>query len=220
MSAFTAVNVSDVNAGGPLAFEASGYVATLQAAMAPTDAAKANEAMEAFATLCAGSAEWVEPYLLSLLPAILDNFASPKTAEAAANAGNAIVRKMNAHSLKLVLDLLYESFSSMKWQTKKVFQGQQDTLSIYYSSENSNSNRMLSSLPNPALPCPAPEFALAIRSLLQSSVGYFIYLAHSCLFFVLPFPFLTLHSNSRAPLCCSVSSPLITPWWCSATCPR
>jgi len=119
MSAFAAADISAINASGPVAFEASGYVASLQAGITSSEPAKANEALEAFAALCEGSAEWVEPYLLSLLPVILDNFANPKTSESATHAGDAIAKKMNSHSMKLVLDLLYESFSSMKWQTKK-----------------------------------------------------------------------------------------------------
>ena len=69
--------------------------------------------------LITGSSEWVEPYLLSLIPSILDNLAAPKTSAAATLAGTAVTKKMNAHSMKLVLNLLYESLESMKWQTKK-----------------------------------------------------------------------------------------------------
>lgn len=118
MSAFAAADVSAINSKGPVAFESSGYIATLQTTMTSTNTIHANEALEAFADLCKGSAEWVEPYLLTSLPHILDNLAAPKTAEAAKHAGVALMKKMNAHSMKIALDLLYESLESMKWQTK------------------------------------------------------------------------------------------------------
>lgn len=118
MSAFVAADVSAINKAGPAALETSGYITTLQTNMASGNNISANEAMEAFAILCKESAEWVEPYLLTSLPMILDNLATPKTREAATHAGVALMKKMNAHSMKIALDLLYESLESMKWQTK------------------------------------------------------------------------------------------------------
>ena len=56
---------------------------------------------------------------MELLPFILDNLAAPKTAVAAEEAGNAILHKSNSHSVKIITATLYESFTSMKWQTKK-----------------------------------------------------------------------------------------------------
>ena len=53
------------------------------------------------------------------LTEILDCFANPKTAEAASAAGNAILHKSNAHSIRIVTSVLYAAFKSMKWQTKK-----------------------------------------------------------------------------------------------------
>ena len=118
MSAFVAADVAAINSAGPVAFETSGYINTLQSKMTSGNVESANEALEAFATLCKDSSAWVEPFLLSQLPSILDNLAVPKTAEAATHAGVALMKKMNAHSLKIALDLLYESLESMKWQTK------------------------------------------------------------------------------------------------------
>ena len=118
MSAFVTADVSAINTAGPVAFESSGYIATLQANMTTSNTVTANEALEAFANLCKDSAEWVEPFLLTSLPMILDNLAAPKTAVAATHAGVSLMKKMNAHSMKIALDLLYESLESMKWQTK------------------------------------------------------------------------------------------------------
>ena len=33
--------------------------------------------------------------------------------------GNAILKKSNSHSVRVITTVLYESFTSMKWQTKK-----------------------------------------------------------------------------------------------------
>jgi hypothetical protein len=54
MSAFVAADVSKINKEGPVAFEASGYIATLQTNMNSSDTALANQALEAFADLCKG----------------------------------------------------------------------------------------------------------------------------------------------------------------------
>jgi hypothetical protein len=55
-----------------------------------------------------------------LYPGILECLAQPKTAVAADAAGNAILHKSSSHSIRIVTAVLYESFASMKWQTKKV----------------------------------------------------------------------------------------------------
>jgi elongation factor 3 len=49
----------------------------------------------------------------------LDCLAIAKTAEAAKEAGSAILSKSNAHSIRWVTSVLYDGFTSMKWQTKK-----------------------------------------------------------------------------------------------------
>jgi elongation factor 3 len=118
MSAFTAVDVSTIKAGGVLAFEASGLLEQIKAALTGSNAAESNEALELVKTLAEGVDQWIEPYLVSVLPLILDNLAVKGTATAAEHAGNAILHKSNAHSVRIVTSILYESFSSMKWQTK------------------------------------------------------------------------------------------------------
>jgi elongation factor 3 len=117
MSGFA--DVAKVNADGVLAFEASGVIEELKTQMQSNNAPTAVAALEHVKALCENVDQWIEPYLLELLPYILDNFAVPKTFEAASHAGNAILHKMNAYSIKIVMNLLYESMGSMKWQTKK-----------------------------------------------------------------------------------------------------
>jgi hypothetical protein len=87
--------------------------------MASTTAATACEALDTVKALCEGVDQWIEPYMLDTLPSIMDNLAAPKTHDSAMAAGNAILHKSNGHSIRVITNLLYESFTSMKWQTKK-----------------------------------------------------------------------------------------------------
>lgn len=120
MSAFASVDIKTINSAGVLAFEASGVMETLKTNMASTSADVANDALKVVKDLAEGVADqWIEPYLVELLPFILDNLAAPKTAVAAEECGNAILHKSNSHSVRIITSALYESFSSMKWQTKK-----------------------------------------------------------------------------------------------------
>jgi len=116
MSAFATIDIASIKANGVLAFERSGLLETLK-----TELATANpvEALELVKSLAEGVDQWIEPFLVSLLPFILENLAAPKTAEAASHAGFAILAKSNAHSVRVITQVLYESFTSMKWQTKK-----------------------------------------------------------------------------------------------------
>lgn len=115
MSAFATVDVAAINKAGVLAFEASGLVNEIVTGLTSGDVA----ALETVKVLAEGVEQWVEPYLVEILPAILDNLANPKTATAAHEAGTAILKKSSSHSVRIVTTVLYESFKSMKWQTKK-----------------------------------------------------------------------------------------------------
>jgi len=117
MSGFS--DISKVQADGVLAFEASGMIEELKTQMQSTVAATANAALGVVKELCEKVDQWIEPYVLETLPFILENLAVPKTFDAAMAAGSAILHKMNAHSIKIIMELLYESLTSMKWQTKK-----------------------------------------------------------------------------------------------------
>lgn len=118
MSAFASINVASINAAGVLAFESSGLLENLKVALVSTTASASIEALEAVKVLAEGVDQWIEPYLVSILPLILDNLAAKGTASAATDAGNAILHKSNAHSVRIITTVLYESFNSMKWQTK------------------------------------------------------------------------------------------------------
>lgn len=119
MSAFANVDVKAINAAGVLAFEASGLLERMKTQMVSKNTDEVYEALEFVKTLCENVDQWIEPYVVTCLPLILENLAAPKTAVAAADAGNAILHKSNDHSVRTITSILYESFTSMKWQTKK-----------------------------------------------------------------------------------------------------
>ena len=115
MASFASVNAAEINKAGPLAFEASGLIESLK-----TEIGAGNvEALSSIKVLAEGVDQWIEPYLVAALPGILDALAVPKTADAANAAGRAILSKSNGHSIRVITSLLYDSFTSMKWQTKK-----------------------------------------------------------------------------------------------------
>ena len=119
MSAFTSVDVATINTAGLVAFEKSNLIENLKTEIASSNADVVNEALAFVVKLSKGVDQWIEPYLVNTLPVILDALAVAKTAEAAKEAGNAVLAKSNSHSIRLVTNVLYESFTSMKWQTKK-----------------------------------------------------------------------------------------------------
>lgn len=119
MSAFASADFAAIDAAGILAFETSGFIDSLKTELASSDAAVVNSALEVVKGLCENVGQWVEPYVITALPFILEGLALPKTAEAAMTAGSAILKKSNANSIRVVTSILYEGFSSMKWQTKK-----------------------------------------------------------------------------------------------------
>jgi len=119
MSAFTAIDIPSINAAGLLAFEASGLIDNLRNEIASSNAAVSVEALQVVTKLCKGVDQWIEPDLVGTLPVILDCLAVAKTADAAKEAGMAVLAKSNSHSIRLITTILYESFTSMKWQTKK-----------------------------------------------------------------------------------------------------
>lgn len=57
--------------------------------------------------------------MLSLLTDILECLGNKNTEACGKIAGEAIMTKMNAHSMQLCVKLLFEAMTSMKWQTKK-----------------------------------------------------------------------------------------------------
>ena len=82
------------------------------------DAETCNKAMKLLNVITKKSETWMEPFLLDLLPTLMDNISFFKTSIQAKESGMMIIEKMNIHSISFVLDLLFSSLESLKWQTK------------------------------------------------------------------------------------------------------
>jgi len=78
-----------------------------------------NNDFETLKTLIENSSLVDEPVLLELLPQILEKIGDHKNSESAKEIGELIISKMNPHAMKMYMDIIYESFSSMKWVIKK-----------------------------------------------------------------------------------------------------
>lgn len=61
----------------------------------------------------------IEPFLIDILPEILNKLTNKNTMEQAKEVGEQIIKKMNPFAMKEYMNILYENFSSMKWQIKK-----------------------------------------------------------------------------------------------------
>ena len=82
------------------------------------DSDNCNLAMEQLQKMVVNGESWQEPYFLDFLPILMDNIANFKTTEKAIETAKTIINKMNIYSIHVVLNLLFESFSSLRWQTK------------------------------------------------------------------------------------------------------
>ena len=82
------------------------------------DSDSCNQAMKTLNIMIEKSESWQEPIFLSFLPTLMDNISFFKTSEQAEITATAIIEKMNIYSINVVLDLLFQSMESLKWQTK------------------------------------------------------------------------------------------------------
>ena len=78
-----------------------------------------NNDFETLKTHIQGATLADEPFLLQLLPQILEKIGDHKYSEPAKEVGELIISKMNPHAMKLYMDVIYNSFTSMKWVIKK-----------------------------------------------------------------------------------------------------
>jgi len=83
-----------VNKDGVLSFDKSNLTSDFIAQISSGDVDLVNKTLESVQVLCEGVEQWIEPYVLSTLPAILDALANPKTSEHAKRAGEAIIKKV------------------------------------------------------------------------------------------------------------------------------
>tara|TARA_X000000950_G_scaffold272441_1_gene354995 strand:+ start:262 stop:3324 length:3063 start_codon:yes stop_codon:yes gene_type:complete len=77
-----------------------------------------NNAMKLLNSIVEKGESWQEPIFLGFLPILLDNISFFKTSEQAKITTATIINKMNIYSINVVLDLLFDSLTSLKWQTK------------------------------------------------------------------------------------------------------
>lgn len=61
----------------------------------------------------------IEPFLMDILPEILNKLTNKNTITKAKEVGEQIIKKMNPFAMKEYMNILYENFGSMKWQIKK-----------------------------------------------------------------------------------------------------
>ena len=65
------------------------------------------------------SSIYYEPIIIKIIPDLLLKLTDNKTSEQALETGNIIIKKMNVFSIEIYMNILYDHFSSMKWQIKK-----------------------------------------------------------------------------------------------------
>ncbi len=78
-----------------------------------------NNQYDELDSLIQNSTLQMEPYFINMIPQLLNKFTDFKTCEYAKKTGNIIIEKMNPFSMKIYMDILYESMNSLKWQIKK-----------------------------------------------------------------------------------------------------
>ena len=61
----------------------------------------------------------IEPFLMEILPDILNKLTNKNTMTKAKEVGEQIIKNMNPFAMKQYMNILYENFGSMKWQIKK-----------------------------------------------------------------------------------------------------
>jgi hypothetical protein len=111
-----------VGASGFAALQAEGLVGKLRAAIEGADADAREAALLAVAQLPASAGRAAEPYLLPLVPLLLEKMAdkSGPARDAAALAAVAVARSLCPHAAEMVLPVLFEGTDpAKKWQSRE-----------------------------------------------------------------------------------------------------
>ncbi len=109
-----------MKANGVAYLSTSGALAKIQAALEDKAPGARQGALSAITALCGVGAS-VEPYLVPLLPAVLNALAdkvAPVRA-AAVEAAEAVQGLLCPHSVAVVLPMLFEAMKAQKWQTNE-----------------------------------------------------------------------------------------------------
>ena len=78
-----------------------------------------NNTMSRLMKIIEKSPKWMEPYFYPFLPSLMDNMGNFKTSEIARETSLVLIKKVNSHSIRFFIPMLYQRFQSLKWQTKK-----------------------------------------------------------------------------------------------------
>ena len=62
---------------------------------------------------------YYEPFIIQIIPDLLLKLTDNKTSSQALETGNIIIKNMNVFSIEIYMNVLYDHFTSMKWQIKK-----------------------------------------------------------------------------------------------------
>ena len=83
-----------------------------------SDYDKCNQTMIELENYVLNSETYKEPYFIQFLPTLMNNIANFKTSEQAKKTSKIIIDNINIYSINVILELLFTSLESMKWQTK------------------------------------------------------------------------------------------------------
>jgi len=78
-----------------------------------------NNTMSRLMEIIEKSPKWMEPYFYPFLPSLMDNMGNFKTSEIARETSLVLIKRVNSHSIRFFIPMLYQRFQSLKWQTKK-----------------------------------------------------------------------------------------------------
>ncbi len=62
---------------------------------------------------------YYEPFIIKIIPDLLLKLTDNKTSEQALETGNIIIKNMNVFSIEIYMNVLYDHFTTIKWQIKK-----------------------------------------------------------------------------------------------------
>src|SRR6056300_19069 len=62
---------------------------------------------------------YYEPFIIKIIPDLLLKLTDNKTSEQALETGNISIKNMNVFSIEIYMNVLYDHFTTIKWQIKK-----------------------------------------------------------------------------------------------------
>lgn len=99
-------------------FIANNYVSTWKTTIGAGDVDACLQTITDITAFSSQKQMWAEPYILQVLPDLLECISHHKLGKSATECCQTILSNLNVQSVKTVIELIYTSFGSMKWQTK------------------------------------------------------------------------------------------------------